>query len=268
MEEAVGGAINPVPNIQPKHFVLVHGAGHGAWCWFKLQHLLEVAGNKVTCIDLAGAGIHLSDPSSILSFHDYNKPLFDFMSALPEGRKVIMVGHSAGGLSLCHSLQNFGDKIEVAIFIAATMLSSGFCTEEDFKDGAPDLSEYGDAYIMKFSLGRDKPPTSAAFREDFQRKLLYQLSPIEDSVLASMLLRPAPYLAFRSAKFEGKISEVRRIYIKTTYDNIVKPEQQDAMIRRWPPHQVFTIDTDHSPFFSAPHQLFQLILRASSSITI
>ncbi|KAL7240066.1 hypothetical protein ACSBR2_005848 [Camellia fascicularis] len=30
------------------HFVLVHGACHGAWCWYKLKPLLESHGHKVT----------------------------------------------------------------------------------------------------------------------------------------------------------------------------------------------------------------------------
>jgi len=40
-----------------KHFVLVHGLGHGAWCWYKLKPLLESAGHKVTVLDLAASGI-------------------------------------------------------------------------------------------------------------------------------------------------------------------------------------------------------------------
>jgi len=52
------------------------------------------------------------------------------------------------------------------------------------------------------------------------------------------------------------------VYIKTTNDHMVKPEQQEAMIRRWPPSEVVAIDTDHSPFFSAPERLFELILRS------
>ncbi|RRT77251.1 hypothetical protein B296_00008048 [Ensete ventricosum] len=57
------------------------------------------------------------------------------MSALPEHEKVIMVGHSAGGLSITHALRVFSNKIEVAIFVAATMLPWGYQTEEeDIKD--------------------------------------------------------------------------------------------------------------------------------------
>lgn len=70
------------------HFVLVHGVGHGAWCWYKVRTLLESSGHKVTCLDLAGAGIDRSNADDILSFDDYNKPLTDFMSQLPDDEKV------------------------------------------------------------------------------------------------------------------------------------------------------------------------------------
>lgn len=74
------------------HFVLVHGVGHGAWCWFRIRCLLETAGHKVTCVDLAGAGIRPANADSILSFDDYNEPLMDFMSALPKDEKVTNPG--------------------------------------------------------------------------------------------------------------------------------------------------------------------------------
>lgn len=47
---------------------------------------------------------------------------------------MILVGHSAGGLSVTHALHVFGNKIKVAIFVAATMLPWGYQTEEDIKD--------------------------------------------------------------------------------------------------------------------------------------
>jgi len=40
----------------------------------------------------------------------------------------------------------------------------------------------------------------------------------------------------------------------------LKVEQQEAMIHRWPPRKVMVMDTDHSPFFSAPDHLLELIL--------
>ncbi|XP_066339060.1 methylesterase 17-like [Miscanthus floridulus] len=251
-----------------EHFVLVHGAGHGAWCWFKLACLLRGAGHRVSCIDLAGAAGSLVDPDNVQSFDEYEAPLIDFVAALPDGHKVILVGHSAGGLSVTHAMHLFRDKIKQAIFIAATMLPFGYQTEQDIKDGVPDLSEFGDVYDLKFSLGDDRPPTSVALREEHQRAILYQQCSHEDSTLASILLRPWP-AALSTARFghvndgtESAVNAVPRVYIKTANDHMVKPEQQEAMIRRWPPSEVVAIDTDHSPFFSAPERLFELILRS------
>lgn len=50
---------------------------------------MENSGYKVTCIDLKSAGIDPSDADSVLSFDEYNQPLMDFMSALPENEQVL-----------------------------------------------------------------------------------------------------------------------------------------------------------------------------------
>lgn len=72
-----------------QHFVLVHGIGGGSWCWYKIRCLMENSGYKVSCINLKSAGIDQSDADSLLFFDDYNKPLMDFMSSLPENEQVV-----------------------------------------------------------------------------------------------------------------------------------------------------------------------------------
>ena len=37
-------------------FVLVHGAGHGAWCWAAVMSQLERLGDRAYAIDLPGHG--------------------------------------------------------------------------------------------------------------------------------------------------------------------------------------------------------------------
>lgn len=152
------------------HFVLIHGISGGGWCWYKIKCLLENSGYKVFCIDLKCSGIDPSDANQILSFEDYNKPLMDLMSALPENdqvtqiykpfkssslvivifklqrkfmyiekkifvcHQVILVGHSAGGLSVTAATHKFAKKISVAIYVAATMLQQGYMTPQDLTD--------------------------------------------------------------------------------------------------------------------------------------
>ena len=69
-------------------FVLVHGGGFGAWCWYKSIALLEEAGFMTTALDLSGSGIDSTNPNEISSLEQYSKPLCEFLEKLPEGEKV------------------------------------------------------------------------------------------------------------------------------------------------------------------------------------
>ncbi|XP_020522497.1 methylesterase 17-like isoform X2 [Amborella trichopoda] len=206
-----------------RHVVLVHGVCHGAWCWYKIASLLKNSGFKVTAVDLGGAGINPKNADSIVSFEEYNKPLIDLILTIPEDEKIILVGHSAGGLSLTHATHVFGkSKISLCIYITAAMLRNGFKTDED----------------------------------------------LQDCTLASMLLKPGPLMALLTAKFEGEnsgeVDKVNRVYIKTTKDEVLKLENQELLIKKWPPNEVMSIDTDHSPFFSKPKELHNLLIKAST----
>ncbi|ESR44556.1 putative methylesterase 11 [Citrus sinensis] len=77
-----------LPDLETNHFVLVHGGGFGAWCWYKTIALLEEGGFKVTAIDLTGAGIHSFDTNGITSLSQYVKPLTDFLEKLPDAEKT------------------------------------------------------------------------------------------------------------------------------------------------------------------------------------
>lgn len=106
-----------------KHFVLVHGACHGAWCWYKLIPLLKLAGTNhhVTALDLGASGLCPKQLSDLCSVSDYVQPLMDFMASLPQGHKVILVGHSYAGLCISLAMETFPQKISVAVFLTAYM---------------------------------------------------------------------------------------------------------------------------------------------------
>ncbi len=69
-------------NLESTHFVLVHGGGLGAWCWYKSIALLEDSGFKATAIDLLGSGIEPTDPNRITNLQQYSKPLLDVLKKI------------------------------------------------------------------------------------------------------------------------------------------------------------------------------------------
>lgn len=103
-----------------QHFILVHGACHGAWCWYKLKPLLESAGHRVTALDMAASGIDRRDVEEVRTLSEYSKPLLETMDGVVGGgEKVILVGHSLGGLSVALAMEIHPDKIAAAVFLTA-----------------------------------------------------------------------------------------------------------------------------------------------------
>lgn len=47
----------------------------------------------------------------------------------------------------------------------------------------PDLSEYGDVNKYIDGLGPDQPPTSVLVKPEFQRRIFYNMSPIEVHII-------------------------------------------------------------------------------------
>lgn len=113
-----------------KHFVLVHGMCHGAWCWYKVATLLRAGGHKVTTLDMAASGTNPTQVHEVKSIIDYFNPLIEFLGSLLPEERVILVGHSLGGFGISVAMERFPEKISVAVFCAAIMpgLNLSFAT--------------------------------------------------------------------------------------------------------------------------------------------
>ncbi|GKC86553.1 salicylic acid-binding protein 2-like protein [Tanacetum coccineum] len=144
------------------HFVLVHGLGHGAWCWFKLKPLLESSGHRVSTFNLSASGTDTKVIQQIPTFYDYNTPLLDFMASVPPEEKVILVGHSLGGMNISLAMENFLKKISVAIFLTAfmpdTIHKPSYVIEQD--------RELGKILIRPGSLFLKDLPNAKQFTEE------------------------------------------------------------------------------------------------------
>ena len=106
---------------QQKHFVLVHGACHGAWSWFKLKPLLEAAGHCVSALDLSASGTNTKVIQEVATLLDYTMPLLELMATIPKEEKVVLVGHSLGGMNIALAMEKFPEKVSVGVYLSAFM---------------------------------------------------------------------------------------------------------------------------------------------------
>ncbi|CAI9109856.1 OLC1v1009775C1 [Oldenlandia corymbosa var. corymbosa] len=250
-------------DLETNHLVLVHGGGFGAWCWYKSIALLEEAGFKVTAIDLTGSGIHSFDTNSITNLSQYVKPLTEFLEKLVEGEKVILVGHDFGGACLSHVMELFPSKISKAVFIAAVMLTSGQSILDMFSQKTDENDLMREAQIFVYANGNGQPPTAIDLDKSLLKELLFNQSPSKDVALASVSMRPIPFLPVleKLSLSDAKYGKVRRFYIETPEDNAIPISLQESMINQSPPEKVFRLKgADHSPFFSKPQALHKILM--------
>ena len=99
-------------------FVLVHGGGHGGWCYRKVAGLLRQAGHDVFTPTLTGLAerSHLVSPAVDLETH-----ITDIVNLLAyeDLRRVILVGHSYGGMVITGVADRAADRIAELVYLDA-----------------------------------------------------------------------------------------------------------------------------------------------------
>ena len=99
-------------------YVLVHGGGHGGWCYQKVARLLRAAGHEVYTPTLSG----LSERSHLLSTKiDLNLQIDDVVAVLhyEDLHDVILVGHSYGGMVITGVADRATDRIGRLVYLDA-----------------------------------------------------------------------------------------------------------------------------------------------------
>ncbi|XP_027090911.2 methyl jasmonate esterase 1 [Coffea arabica] len=241
------------PSSSALHFLLIHGSGHGAWCWYKLATLLEQKGHNVTALDLAYSGRNQVPLERVHTFDEYHKPLSEYMKSLSPEDKVVLVGHSYGGYGVSWVMERFPEKVLGGVFASAFMVGPNF-TLEDTNKLLPRPDQLDDSFVI------GDPIRIVLIGPHFAATLLYQNSPPEDLKLANYSLRLAQFFYGDVANRQIRVTKERygsvpRAYVIDLEDKLITPEAQRLMIARTPPQVVRRIrGADHMVQFSKPRE--------------
>jgi pimeloyl-ACP methyl ester carboxylesterase len=105
-------------------YVLVHGGGHGGWCYQRVARMLREAGHEVYTPTLTGLGerAHLLSPGIDLDTH-----IRDVTAVLQyeDLRDVILVGHSYGGMVITGAADRAADRVGRLVYLDAANPKDG-----------------------------------------------------------------------------------------------------------------------------------------------
>jgi pimeloyl-ACP methyl ester carboxylesterase len=236
-------------------FVLVHGAYHGAWCWIKLKAELERRGHCVHALDMPGCGEDRT-PLADVTLEAYTDRIVATLRDTTR-EPVTLVGHSLGTVSVSLAAEREPQRISDLVFLAGATPRSGMSIYSLLQlldapnQPAPAEPPPGHPWL---GICQDVPL-------DQVKALFYNDCSDADVEYARSHLRPqtnAPRVTPVNLT-TSRYGAVRRTVINCSLDNAHTVARQAATLALDPSDRVHTMATGHSPFFSAPTQLADLL---------
>src|SRR3984957_2415601 len=273
-------------------FVLIHGAWHNHSARDAVAPMLEAKGFVVLTPDLPGAGVNALAPTSLrcspfdpAAFAAERSPsagvtqeertqavvaLVREATSL-SGGKVILVGHSAGGMTISAVAEQVPNLLLAVVYIAGFMVPNGMTLlamlqHETLSSAlAPGLFVGDPAAIGATRINAGS--TDEGYRSLLKAAFYGDVSESEFAHAASQLHCDEPNAGALAPSeiTPGRFGTVPRHYIRCTQDRAIPLAGQDHMIAMVDgaiggKTTTHTLESSHSPFLSQPAALSKILI--------
>lgn len=235
-------------------FVLVHGGGHGGWCYAKVAARLRAAGHEVYTPTLTGLceRRHLLTADTGLSTH-----IEDIVNTLIFGglRDVILVGHSYGGMVITGVADRAAERIRELVYLDAAHPENG----QSLVDTAP--------AAMAFARSSSQIVDGVElvmWPNDMVVGAMGVTDPEDVAILRERMM-PHPWKAFseplRFVNGDAALN-IPRTNINCTMN--LANSSEDARARQTAGHRNFEIDTGHDLMMTEPDAVTRMLLEVAA----
>lgn len=233
-------------------FVLIHGAWHGAWCWDLVAERLRAAGHDVNAPDLPGLGRDRTplDRVTLASWADF---VADLVRAARD--PVVLVGHSRAGVVVTEVAERVPERIRRLVYLTAFLVPDG-------KSIADVLAMTEPREITRGAMVPGPDGSTSTIAPERVGPVFYNTTPEPLVERATNLVCAEPMMSFATPvrTTAARWGQVPRAYVECLRDNAITIELQRLMQSALPCDPVIALDTDHSPFFSAPDRLADVLI--------
>ena len=233
------------------HFVLLHGAWHGGWCWKGVVEGLERAGHTAEAPTMPGH--HKEDDRSGIRFNHYVEAIVRILKG--QSAPVVLVGHSSAGFLMQAAAPEASDKISRMIFHNAFILPDG---KSQFDLVPPDVA------AGMTAAAKASPDNCVPVDEGFVRNMLMAGEPVETQDALISQLVPQPIALFTTPVKTGDFQalSVPRSVLFCKDDASLPPGAYLGMAQELGDYDLIEMNGGHETLFANPTALVQGLLKA------
>jgi pimeloyl-ACP methyl ester carboxylesterase len=239
--------------------IMVHGSWHWGGCFQKIANRLAAKGYAAATPDLASHGYDDQAYDRFSTMAEYVAPVEAMIKAADA--PVVLLGHSMGGVTLNYLGEKYPEKIAKLIYLTAFMAPKGKTALDYILVNVKNPASLTSKVLSQVNNGRgvkldlnSRDLVKAAFYADCSD---HDFDIASKNVIAINSSVPDQYV---SEITPGRWGKIPRVYIECTADKALVIETQRLMISDNPGTAVASIDSSHSPFFSQPDKLTDIIL--------
>ncbi len=224
-----------------QHFILLHGAWHGGWCWDGVIRALEKAGHTAEAPTMPG---HRSqDDRSGIRFEDYVNAIARVLKG--QAGPVVLVGHSSAGFLMQAAAPKASEKISQLVFHNAFILPDGKC---QFDLVPPEVAEGMTA------AANASPDNCVPIDEGFVRGALMADASKEtqDALIARLVPQPISLFTTPVSTGDFEALTIPRTVLFCKDDASLPPGAYLGMAQGLGSHQLVELDGGHETLFSNP----------------
>lgn len=239
-------------------YVLVHGGGHGGWCYQPVAKILRAHGHEVYTPTLTGLGEreHLLSPAVDLNMH-----ITDVVKVLQfeDLQRVILVGHSYGGMVITGVADRAPGRIANIVYLDAAYPQNG----QSLVDVA------GPIILASRNTGQVVNGMELVLFPGQDPLGFYGVTDSEQIAWMKPKLTPHPFKCFEQKLLLDNEAVLRQIPISIFVTNVQKgtltPEMREGA-KMISGGRFFEIDTGHDLMISAPQETAAGLLKIAESL--